>query len=354
MPLDFPANPTNGQEYGAYIYNATVGAWQAKEDPATVAVTSDVAPTSANNGEIWYNTTTGVSYVYYNDGNSGQWVEIVSSAVPALDSKADISGATFTGNISAPQITSTVSTGTSPLVISSTTAVTNLNADLLDGQHGSVYSPTGAIMQFAGASVPTGWLFCQGQELQIISYQTLYNILTANGTVFPYGTNTNGSGGAGTTHFRLPNLQNKVPVGLGTEAEFNALGGSGGTKSTSLTSNHIPQHNHAIDHDHASFNTASGGTHKHWISGAAYDDGNMSTSGSSNTQDYGLAADAGTYSSEDPNKAYGRYSSTNGSSHTHAINVPAFTGISGNYGAATVTPVSAIQPYIVLNYIIKT
>ena len=34
--------------------------------------------------------------------------------------------------------------------------------------------------------------------------------------------------------------------------------------------------------------------HRHWISGAAYDDGNMSYSGS-NSQDFGLAGDAGSY-----------------------------------------------------------
>ena len=38
-------------------------------------------------------------------------------------------------------IQSTVSTGTAPFTIASTTAVTNLNADLLDGQHGSYYAP---------------------------------------------------------------------------------------------------------------------------------------------------------------------------------------------------------------------
>lgn len=38
-------------------------------------------------------------------------------------------------------ITSTVATGTAPLTIASTTAVTNLNADYLDGQHGSYYQP---------------------------------------------------------------------------------------------------------------------------------------------------------------------------------------------------------------------
>ena len=102
MALDFPASPVNGQAYGSYIYNATVGAWQSKEDPATVAVTSPTAPASANNGDIWYNSNTGVSYVYYADGSSAQWVEIVSSAVPLLDTKADLAGATFTGDVIAP------------------------------------------------------------------------------------------------------------------------------------------------------------------------------------------------------------------------------------------------------------
>lgn len=141
MALDFPANPTNGQAYGSYIYNSTIGAWQSKEDPATVAVTSTTAPASANNGDIWYNTNTGVSYVYYNDGTSAQWVEIVSSALPNLNTKANLSGATFTGNISAPQLISTTATGTTPLTIASTTLVSNLNADLLDGQHASAFSP---------------------------------------------------------------------------------------------------------------------------------------------------------------------------------------------------------------------
>jgi len=37
------------------------------------------------------------------------------------------------------QLTNTVATGTAPFVVSSTTRVANLNADLLDGQHGSYY-----------------------------------------------------------------------------------------------------------------------------------------------------------------------------------------------------------------------
>lgn len=44
------------------------------------------------------------------------------------------------GTITAPTITSNVATGTAPLTISSSTLVTNLNSDLLDGQQGSYYS----------------------------------------------------------------------------------------------------------------------------------------------------------------------------------------------------------------------
>ena len=44
-----------------------------------------------------------------------------------------------TGKFNAVQLESTVSTGTAPLVVASTTLVTNLNADLLDGQTGGYY-----------------------------------------------------------------------------------------------------------------------------------------------------------------------------------------------------------------------
>ena len=42
--------------------------------------------------------------------------------------------------VESTQLISTVATGTAPLTVTSTTSVTNLNADLLDGQHGSYYS----------------------------------------------------------------------------------------------------------------------------------------------------------------------------------------------------------------------
>jgi hypothetical protein len=46
-----------------------------------------------------------------------------------------------------PVLQSTVTTGTAPLTVASTTAVTNLNADLLDGQHGTYFINTSATAQ---------------------------------------------------------------------------------------------------------------------------------------------------------------------------------------------------------------
>lgn len=83
-------------------------------------------------------------------------------------------------------------------------------------------------------------------------------------------------------------------------------------------------------------------SHKHWISGAAYDDGNMSTSGSSNSQDYGLAADAGGYTADDPNKAYGRYSAYTGGGASHSHGATGST-TPGNTGSS-----SSLPPYRVV------
>lgn len=48
-------------------------------------------------------------------------------------------GGTFAGAVSGTQLQSSIATGTAPLTVASTTKVTNLNADLLDGVDGSGY-----------------------------------------------------------------------------------------------------------------------------------------------------------------------------------------------------------------------
>lgn len=57
------------------------------------------------------------------------------------------------GTIEGTTLKSTVATGTAPLTVASTTAVTNLNADLLDGNHASAFGLlTDKLSQFAATS----------------------------------------------------------------------------------------------------------------------------------------------------------------------------------------------------------
>ena len=77
MTLDFPANtsapyvdPVSGLKY---IYNDSVGAWEAAIQPP--AIVSEVAPSINIPGFLWWDSTNGSLYVYYTDADSEQWVE---------------------------------------------------------------------------------------------------------------------------------------------------------------------------------------------------------------------------------------------------------------------------------------
>lgn len=72
------------------------------------------------------------------------------------------------------QLISTVATGTSPLAVTSTTAVTNLNADLLDGNHASAFALSGhthSYLPLSGGTL-TGSLLINGTSAT--SVLTLY------------------------------------------------------------------------------------------------------------------------------------------------------------------------------------
>lgn len=78
MPLDFPSSPIDGQAYESWIYSSSKGAWLAKPLEPMAAVPSPTAPLNPTNGDMWFNTVDGTTYVYYNDGNTAQWVEMVA------------------------------------------------------------------------------------------------------------------------------------------------------------------------------------------------------------------------------------------------------------------------------------
>ena len=81
-------------------------------------------------------------------GTTTAWAPVV------IDSTLNVTGVTTLGvttvsSISSPVLTSTVSTGTAPLTVASTTRVANLNADLLDGYH--AYELTGTTINLVGS-----------------------------------------------------------------------------------------------------------------------------------------------------------------------------------------------------------
>jgi microcystin-dependent protein len=96
---------------------------------------------------------------------------------------------------------------------------------------------TGAIFPFAGEIIPDGFLICNGQSVSRDEYNDLFAMIGVT-----YGSSS-------LTTFNLPDLRGRVPVGLDTtQAEFDALGEVGGQKTHALTTGEMPAHDHPHTH----------------------------------------------------------------------------------------------------------
>jgi len=164
---------------------------------------------------------------------------------------------------------------------------------------------TGLIIPWSAASIPSGFLECNGTAVSRSTYSALFAVISTT-----YGV------GDGTTTFNLPDLQDRTIVnksnnknlaqtgGANTLAPTGNIGGNSG--NTTLSSAQIPSHTHQsrIPNGQAS--------------GFGGDGPGNRTTGTSG-------------------------SSGGGGAHAHGLSAT-FTG----------TATSVLQPYIVLIYIIKT
>lgn len=192
-------------------------------------------------------------------------------------------------------------------------------------------APVGMVVDYAGLTAPTSWLFCFGQAVSRATYAGLFAVL---GTTYGVGD--------GSTTFNLPDARGRVTAGQddmgGTSAnrltglsggvDGDVLGAAGGAESHTLTTAQLAAHTHTGT-------TNSGGTHTHTLD---YDGAH----GSSSTNRAG-----------DPRWSWGDISHTNtpnnavtqsGGAHTHA-----FTTDSSGSGSAH----NNVQPTLILNKIIK-
>ena len=94
--------------------------------------------------------------------------------------------------------------------------------------------PTGSVTMYAGATVPTGWLACDGSLVSTTTYPGLY---AAIGTAF----------GSGSGTFGLPDMRGVFPKGAvttnrsaGKDASGNYYAGTLGTYSEDKMQGHLP------------------------------------------------------------------------------------------------------------------
>ena len=197
---------------------------------------------------------------------------------------------------------------------------------------GDLGIPIGGIIPYAGATAPYGFLFCDGAEIERPKFSVLYDIIgsTYNGATPLVGVNT----------FRLPDLRGRFPLGrdnmdnAGTvpistggfvdsgggtagrvsDIQATTTGGAAGSSSTTLTLANLPEHSHTL---------------------------------SSGAQDYSAIAVTTTI---DPAATTGLGPTAPGQAQylkdSGGIKKPALTTLS--------TPVGIMNPFLTINYIIRS
>lgn len=153
--------------------------------------------------------------------------------------------------------------------------------------------PAGSIILTAASAVPTGYAMCDGSTFSRTGNP---NLFAAIGTTYGIGD--------GSTTANLPNLKGRVAVGQdATQTEFAARGNIGGEKTHLLVVAEMPSHTHLM-----------------------------------------------TQYAQGASTSFGRISA----STTGGAGVLSQTGAGGLNSAGGDTPHNNLQPYITLNYIIKT
>jgi len=233
-------------------------------------------------------------------------------------------------------------------------------------------APTGSIMQYGGATAPAGWLLCDGTAYASATYPALFGVI---GLI--YNTSA-GQSAPAIGNFRVPIMQGRVPVGVDTaQASFNARGNTGGANQHTLTSAEMPSHLHLQDshnhtqnsHGHTDGGHGHGGAvgntnilHRHGLDSNNTTNTNHAHDVSGTSRASGRPSGTGTYVGFLVGDNANTYDATHGHGLTiNAANVNVTPTTAGNNPSTAVNQNTGgggahnnLQPYIVVNYIIKT
>jgi microcystin-dependent protein len=227
--------------------------------------------------------------------------------------------------------------------------LTNDSRDLLVNYKN--FLPCGSIVNYAGSTAPNGWLICDGSNRSRSTYSALFDII---GTT--YGTPDS------SLNFKLPDLQDRVPVG---KTSSTSLGDISGNNLITLTTNQMPSHFHTgtIDssggHTHTG-TTDSSGAHTHTITDPGHTHSQTTINDDYNNSGNappGFSADsAGEKTWNNISTAYTGITVDSVGSHSHSLSINSAGTHShritiDSYGGSH--PIDIRNRCIFLNYIIK-
>lgn len=240
-------------------------------------------------------------------------------------------------------IPTTEVTGSSGITVTSSTVGSVTTYDVSLTSPLSTLMPTGSVLPWAGTSgtPPVGWLFCDGTvyDGSDPAYNPLFTVI---------GTAYNGAVPLG--FFAVPNMASSIPVGVGPIADgydLTVIGTAGGNRAETLLDSQIPTHTHDLSSGTLSGTTGSAGTHRH---GIWADNNNTAGSGAITlTSDTGSDYDTTSQTGAGGNGAY----ISDAGAHTHTLS-GTLSGTTGT-GAPALQglPHGNMQPFVVMQYIIK-